>query len=307
MPPRWPTRSRSAGRGQEAPRRWGPDPRCRRHLLGGEHHIAQGVHRVGQRIDPGERCQPARQTSEREHRTGQEDHGEQHQLHHHLESLHLADPAGDDHPEDPNSPRAHRPGFGRRLGGYSVRWQRLLPGQDHRRCNIDGDGTASSFLGRWPLLRQAIGRDRWGLGEAATSARTRALRPRTEQADRVVPSVCPYCAVGCGQLVYFKDGTVTQIEGDPASPISRGRLCPKGSATKELVTRPGRERTVKYRPPHATAWQEIPLEQAMDMIAASSRPDPSPGRKQTMRAVPCAGPWGSPAWAAPRWTSKRTT
>ena len=84
---------------------------------------------------------------------------------------------------------------------------------------------------------------------------------------REYPSVCPYCAVGCAQRVYVKDGAVTQIEGDPDSPISRGRLCPKGSASKSLVTGPQREHRVKYRPPHATEWQELDLDEAMDMIA----------------------------------------
>ena len=130
-----------------------------------------------------------------------------------------------------------------------------------------GKAVTGSPLGRWPVLRQITGRDRWGLGAAATSPRTDDLRPRTQTADTVVPSVCPYCAVGCGQLVYVADGQVTQIEGDPASPISRGRLCPKGSASKELVTSPTRAQTVRYRPPYAAAWEEIPLERAMDMIA----------------------------------------
>jgi formate dehydrogenase major subunit len=83
----------------------------------------------------------------------------------------------------------------------------------------------------------------------------------------VVKSICPYCAVGCGQLVYVRDGQVIQIEGDPDSPISRGRLCPKGSASKQLVTHPRRETTVKYRAPGGTAWEELDLERAMDMIA----------------------------------------
>ena len=93
------------------------------------------------------------------------------------------------------------------------------------------------------------------------------MAPRTRRADRVVPSVCPYCAVGCAQLVYVEDGAVTQIEGDPASPISRGRLCPKGSASKSLVTSPLREDRVKYRRPYSTQWEELDLETAMDMIA----------------------------------------
>ncbi len=80
-------------------------------------------------------------------------------------------------------------------------------------------------------------------------------------------SICPYCAVGCGQLVYVKDGEVTHIEGDPASPISRGRLCPKGQASKSYVQSPLREYKVKYRRPYGTAWEELDLETAMDMIA----------------------------------------
>ncbi len=122
-------------------------------------------------------------------------------------------------------------------------------------------------LRMWPALRQLTENDLLGLGTAATSEKTRSLQARTETADRVVPSICPYCAVGCGQLVYVRDQRVIQIEGDPASPLSRGRLCPKGSATKELVTSPLRQTTVRYRRPHGTAWEEISLDQAMDMIA----------------------------------------
>jgi formate dehydrogenase major subunit len=109
--------------------------------------------------------------------------------------------------------------------------------------------------------------DRFARGKAARSGRSAKLRPRTAEADRVVPSICPYCAVGCGQSVYVRDGRVIQIEGDPDSPISRGRLCPKGSATKQLVTNPSREHRVKYRRPHGTEWEELPLETALDMIA----------------------------------------
>ena len=116
-----------------------------------------------------------------------------------------------------------------------------------------------------PLLRQL--RDPTARGSAAQSRRSRELRPRTEEADRVVDSICPYCAVGCGQLVYVKDGEITQIEGDPRSPISRGRLCPKGSATKSLVTSPLREYRVRYRRPHGSGWEDLPLDRAMDMIA----------------------------------------
>jgi formate dehydrogenase major subunit len=96
---------------------------------------------------------------------------------------------------------------------------------------------------------------------------TAALQPRVATADKVVKSVCPYCAVGCGQNVYVQDGRVTQIEGDPDSPISRGRLCPKGSASLQLTTGAAREYKVRYRRPHGTDWEDLPLDQAMDMIA----------------------------------------
>jgi formate dehydrogenase major subunit len=119
----------------------------------------------------------------------------------------------------------------------------------------------------WPLLRQLRDGDPLGLGRAARSRRSATLRPRTAEADRVVASVCPYCAVGCGQRVYVKDERVTQIEGDPDSPVSRGRLCPKGAASKQLVTGPNREYRVKYRRPHGTEWEELELDRAMDMIA----------------------------------------
>jgi formate dehydrogenase major subunit len=118
----------------------------------------------------------------------------------------------------------------------------------------------------WPLLRQ-LARDRYALGAAARSAKTAALEPRTATADRVVRSVCPYCAVGCGQLAYVKDEKVVQVEGDPDSPISRGRLCPKGAATRSLSESPRREHKVKYRRPYATAWEELDLDTALDMIA----------------------------------------
>src|SRR2546421_952766 len=97
------------------------------------------------------------------------------------------------------------------------------------------------LIASWPVARQLRGEDPLGLGSAARSRHTDELVPRTETADRVVGSVCPYCAVGCAQLVYVKDDKVTQIEGDPASPVSRGRLCPKGSASEQLVNNPSRE------------------------------------------------------------------
>jgi formate dehydrogenase major subunit len=119
----------------------------------------------------------------------------------------------------------------------------------------------------WPVLRQLTGNDPLGRGAAAQSARTAGLSPRTATADRVVRSVCPYCAVGCGQRVYVKDERVVQIEGDPDSPVSRGRLCPKGSASEQLVNSPGRRTTVLYRRPYGTEWESLDLETATDMIA----------------------------------------
>src|SRR5918997_6780013 len=111
------------------------------------------------------------------------------------------------------------------------------------------------------------GADPLGRDKAVESERSATLVPRTATADRVAHSVCPYCAVGCAQKVYVKDGKVVQIEGNPDSPISRGRLCPKGSASKQLVTGPQRVTTVRYRAPYATEWQDLDLDTAMDMVA----------------------------------------
>jgi formate dehydrogenase major subunit len=125
----------------------------------------------------------------------------------------------------------------------------------------------TKLLESWPVVRQLREGDLTGRGAAVQSEHSKKLRPRIDDADRVGHSVCPYCAVGCAQLVYVKDGEVTQIEGDPASPISRGRLCPKGSASKSLHDGPHRETKVKYRRPYGTEWEELPLDTAMDMIA----------------------------------------
>jgi formate dehydrogenase major subunit len=119
----------------------------------------------------------------------------------------------------------------------------------------------------WPVVRQLRGTDHLGRGVAATSAQTSAWTARTETADRVVQSVCPYCAVGCGQRVFVKNDKVIQIEGDPDSPISRGRLCPKGSASEQLVNSPGRQTAMLYRRPFGTDWEPLDLETATDMIA----------------------------------------
>lgn len=123
----------------------------------------------------------------------------------------------------------------------------------------------TNLLSRWPLIQQIkTGAD--GTGPESYSARTEKLQPRNHGA-KATPSICPYCGVGCGQLVYHKDGKLISIEGDPNSPISRGRLCPKGAATYELHTHPGRLTKVKYRAPYSKIWEEIELERAMEMVA----------------------------------------
>ena len=122
-------------------------------------------------------------------------------------------------------------------------------------------------ISAWSVGRQVRGKDRLGLGRAAQSSQQANLRPRTAEADEVVQSICPYCAVGCGQRIFVKDGEITQIEGDPDSPISRGRLCPKGAASRNFVQSPIREYRVKYRRPHGTEWEELDLDTAVDMIA----------------------------------------
>ena len=130
----------------------------------------------------------------------------------------------------------------------------------------DQAARAKRSLLPWPVLRQLVGGDLLGRGTAARSRRTEEIEPRTSTADRVARSVCPYCAVGCGQRIFVKDGEVVQIEGDPDSPISRGRLCPKGSASKNLVTSDLRETTVRYRRPFGTEWEDLDLDTAVDMI-----------------------------------------
>jgi formate dehydrogenase major subunit len=122
------------------------------------------------------------------------------------------------------------------------------------------------FITEWPALKQ-LRTGAWkGTGEEAMSEQTKNLVPKNQGA-KVSRSICPYCGVGCGQLIFHKDGQIINIEGDPESPISRGRLCPKGADTFQLHTHPGRLTAVKYRRPYAREWEYIPLEQAMDMIA----------------------------------------
>jgi formate dehydrogenase major subunit len=124
-----------------------------------------------------------------------------------------------------------------------------------------------TWIEGWPVYRQATGTDPLGRGAAVKSGTSSRLTARTATADRAVKSVCPYCAVGCGQDVYVSDGKVVQIEGDPDSPVSRGRLCPKGSASLQLTTGSARRYQVLYRRPHGTDWEPLGLDQAMDMIA----------------------------------------
>jgi len=120
-------------------------------------------------------------------------------------------------------------------------------------------------MARWPVISQIL-RKSDGMGPDAMSDETRRLAPRTAGTD-VARSVCPYCAVGCGQLVFHRDGRLVAIEGDPASPISEGHLCPKGAASYELLTHPARATHVKYRPPFGREWQMLDLETALDMVA----------------------------------------
>ncbi|HWH92826.1 MAG TPA: hypothetical protein VNT03_03110 [Baekduia sp.] len=119
------------------------------------------------------------------------------------------------------------------------------------------------------LLRQlpVVGRAAdWGMGPHAVSKSTREAGARIAGLD-AAESVCPYCAVGCAQVVYARDGELIDIEGNPRSPVNQGTLCPKGSASRQLVQQPGRLTKVLYRRPHGTEWEELDLETAMDMIA----------------------------------------
>lgn len=130
------------------------------------------------------------------------------------------------------------------------------------------NGNGGSWLTAWPVIRQILKGDLSGLGDSARSPRTDGLRARTEGADKVVRSICPYCGVGCGQKVYVKDDRILDIEGDPDSPISEGTLCPKGQASFQLVTGDQRQQHVLYRRPGGTSWERLDLETAMDMVAA---------------------------------------
>jgi formate dehydrogenase major subunit len=129
----------------------------------------------------------------------------------------------------------------------------------------NGNSRAAAFFRDWPLPRQLAGES--SISTAAESSYSRRLRPRLEQAEKVGTSICPYCAVGCAQLVYAKDGRVIHIEGDPRSPVNQGTLCPKGAATFGLLTSPLRLTEVLYRAPYSDRWERRPLAWAMDRIA----------------------------------------
>lgn len=124
---------------------------------------------------------------------------------------------------------------------------------------------AATFLRNWSLPRQARGQDE--TSEAARSEMSETLSPRLAGADKIGTSICPYCAVGCSQLVYARKGRAIHVEGDPRSPVNQGTLCPKGAATIGLMNAPNRLTKVLYRAPYATRWEEKPLDWAMDRIA----------------------------------------
>src|SRR5438046_8960047 len=123
----------------------------------------------------------------------------------------------------------------------------------------------TALLSKWPLIRQSRERAD-GTGLEAMSEKTRAMHARIDGAE-VARSICPYCGVGCGQLIYHKNGKLISIEGDPESPISQGNLCPKGAASYQLLTHSRRETKMKYRAPRAKEWTEISLDHAMEMVA----------------------------------------
>ena len=122
---------------------------------------------------------------------------------------------------------------------------------------------AFARLRQLPVVGRAMD---WGLGPSAASKHTLEAGPRIAGLE-MTESVCPYCAVGCSQVVYTRGGELVNIEGNPRGPINQGTLCPKGSASRQLIQQPGRLTKVRYRRPYGTEWEDLDLEQAMDMIA----------------------------------------
>lgn len=141
----------------------------------------------------------------------------------------------------------------------------LPPFHESRSRPNQGWQMLKGLLERWPVIQQIKTGDN-GTGRAAYSEKTKNLLPKTQDCE-VARSICPYCGVGCGQVIYHKGGEMVTIEGDEASPVSRGHLCPKGAATLQLHTHPGRLKKVKYRRPYSRVWEDLDLEMAMDMIA----------------------------------------
>src|SRR5437660_6500394 len=134
-----------------------------------------------------------------------------------------------------------------------------------RKRGLNVMASLCAMLSKWPLIRQIRERAD-GTGLEAMSDKTRAMHARIDDAQ-VARSICPYCGVGCGQLIFHKDGKLLSIEGDPESPISQGNLCPKGAASYQLLTHSRRETKMKYRAPRAKEWTEISLKRAMDVVA----------------------------------------
>ena len=123
----------------------------------------------------------------------------------------------------------------------------------------------AGFAADWSIPRQLAGQS--VMSRAAQSTQSRTLRPRLEEADRVGTSICPFCAVGCAQLVYAKNGKPIHIEGDPRSPVNQGTLCPKGAGTLGMLLSEERINQVLYRAPHSDHWETRPLDWAMERIA----------------------------------------
>jgi formate dehydrogenase major subunit len=134
-----------------------------------------------------------------------------------------------------------------------------------KRIRRSAEQRAKGFLREWGLPRQLAGQS--VMSEAARSTTSRNLRPRLEEADRIGTSICPFCAVGCAQLIYAKNGKPIHVEGDPRSPINQGTLCPKGAGTLGMLLSPRRINEVLYRAPRSHTWQTKPLDWAMERIA----------------------------------------
>ena len=108
----------------------------------------------------------------------------------------------------------------------------------------------------------------WRLGNSPQPFSPMSIAKRSRLAGATkIDGVCPYCAVGCAQQIWTKEGQIIDIEGDPRSPINEGTLCPKGANTFQLSVNPHRQKTVLYRAPYATEWEEKPLDWAMERIA----------------------------------------